>query len=112
MTKPKENKDKEPEEKTQSDKDITDRIKNGEIEPRLVVEPLSFKLDERNIVYLTSSGQFYLSRFQGTDNDTKEETAQRSCHRASYLITTCMGISGPGVVSHRRRVKSYHIVAM
>lgn len=73
MTKPKENKDKEPEEKTQSDKDITDRIKNGEIEPRLVVEPLSFKLDERNIVYLTSSGQFYLSRFQGTDNDTKEE---------------------------------------
>ena len=73
MTKPKENKDKEPEEKTQSDKDITDRIKNGEIEPRLVVEPLSFKLDERNTVYLTSSGQFYLSRFQGTDNDTKEE---------------------------------------
>lgn len=65
MTRPKENKGQ--------DKDIADRIKNGEIEPRLVVEPLSFKLDERNIVYLTSSGQFYLSRFQGTDNDTKEE---------------------------------------
>ena len=65
MTRPKENKGQ--------DKDITDKIKNGEIEPRLVVEPLSFKLDERNIVYLTSSGQFYLSRFQGTDNDTKEE---------------------------------------
>ena len=44
-----------------------------DIKPRLVKQPISFNLDPQNKVYLTSNGEFYYSKFRGTDKDSGEE---------------------------------------